>query len=81
MQTIVNLVSAGIGVAWVPESVMQFRRQGVVYRVPDARRRKGLPGATPVCETSLVWRGPPDGARVAPALSRFVDFVRAQLAG
>ncbi|KQP18324.1 LysR family transcriptional regulator [Pseudorhodoferax sp. Leaf267] len=79
MQTIVNLVSAGIGVAWVPESVMQFRRQGVVYRVPDARKRKGQPGATPVCETSLVWRGEVDGAGVAPALARFVAFVRAQV--
>nr|AAP88274.1 LysR type regulator [Delftia acidovorans] len=81
MQTIVNLVSAGIGVAWVPESVMQFRRQGVVYRVPDTRRRKGQPRATPVCETSLVWRAQPDGSGVAPALARFVDFVRAQGGG
>jgi DNA-binding transcriptional LysR family regulator len=32
MQTIVNLVSAGLGVAWVPESVRQFQRPGVVYR-------------------------------------------------
>ena len=36
MQTIVNLVSAGLGVAWVPESVRQFRRAGVVYRAADA---------------------------------------------
>jgi DNA-binding transcriptional LysR family regulator len=79
MQTIVNLVSAGIGVAWVPESVMQFRRQGVVYRVPQAGRGKGQPGRTPQCETSLVWRGQADGADVAPALARFVAFIRAQL--
>src|SRR5580765_1848361 len=30
MQTIVNLVSAGIGIAWVPRSVMQLQRPGVV---------------------------------------------------
>ncbi|MFV0674109.1 LysR family transcriptional regulator [Variovorax sp. tm] len=75
MQTIVNLVSGGIGVAWVPESVTQFRRAGVVYRraeefAPAARRRS--PPELPGCETSLVW---PEGA-VDPALARFVDFVR-----
>ena len=32
MQTIVNLVSAGLGIAWVPDSVRQFQRPGVVYR-------------------------------------------------
>ncbi len=36
MQTIVNLVWGGLGVAWVPESVTQFRREGVVYRTADA---------------------------------------------
>jgi DNA-binding transcriptional LysR family regulator len=75
MQTIVNLVSGDIGVAWVPESVTQFRRAGVVYRratefAPAARRRSAP--ALPVCETSLVW---PEGAN-NPALARFVAFVR-----
>jgi DNA-binding transcriptional LysR family regulator len=75
MQTIVNLVSGDIGVAWVPESVTQFRRAGVVYRraaefAPAARRRSAP--ALPVCETSLVW---PEGAD-NPALARFVAFVR-----
>ncbi|HYP70138.1 MAG TPA: LysR family transcriptional regulator [Variovorax sp.] len=75
MQTIVNLVSGGIGVAWVPESVTQFRRAGVVYRAAGefapAGPRRGAP-ALPRCETSLVWP-----AEVAnPALARFVDFVR-----
>ena len=32
MQTLVNLVSAGLGLAWVPASVMQLQRPGVVYR-------------------------------------------------
>lgn len=63
MQTIVNLVSAGMGVAWVPESVTQFRRAGVVYR--------RLPGL-PLCETSLVW---PQGSANA-AVGRFVEFVQ-----
>ena len=46
MQAIVNLVSAGMGVAWVPASVTRLQRPGVIYRpVPDA----GLH-----CETSLV---------------------------
>lgn len=78
MQTIVNLVWGGIGLAWVPASVMQFRRAGVVYRqaaefAPAGRRKVVLP----TCETSLVW---PDGP-VPPALQRFIDFVRAQAAG
>ncbi len=75
MQTIVNLVSGGIGVAWVPESVTQFRRAGVVYRgagefAPAGRRRAA--SALPRCETSLVW--PAEAAN--PALERFIAFVR-----
>ena len=63
MQTIVNLVSAGMGVAWVPESVTRLQRPGVVYRpVPDARLR---------CETSLVWREP-----APPVVQRFVEQVQ-----
>lgn len=84
MQTIVNLVWGGLGVAWVPESVTQFRRDGVVYRAADAfgpatagRARAKAPPATtepllPVCETSLVW----PAALNNPALARFIDFVR-----
>ena len=66
MQTIVNLVSAGIGVAWVPGSVRQFQRPGVVYRELQADKGWAAPG----CETSLVWT-----ARAAsPALLRFMAF-------
>jgi DNA-binding transcriptional LysR family regulator len=64
MQTIVNLVSAGIGLAWVPAALMQLRRPGVVYRP--------LAGAPLRCETSLVWR---DGA--APVVRRFIEHVQA----
>jgi DNA-binding transcriptional LysR family regulator len=64
MQTIVNLVSAGMGVAWVPASMMQLQRPGVAYlRCTGALQ----------CETSLVWP-----AQAVPVVHRFVDFVRAQ---
>lgn len=66
MQTIVNLVAAGLGAAWVPRSVTRFERSGVVYR------ELTLPGV-PRCETRLVWRAGDDHA----ALARFVAFVRA----
>jgi len=63
MQTIVNLVSVGMGVAWVPQSLTQLQRPGVGYRrVPSA----GLAG-----ETSLVWREP-----AAPVVQRFVEHVK-----
>ena len=66
MQTIVNLVSADIGVAWVPASVMGFQRPGVVYQpMVDA----------PLCETSLIWR-----SDASPAVRRFVEHVKGQAA-
>ena len=67
MQTIVNLVSAGMGLAWVPESVTRLQRPGVAYRaVADAGLR---------CETSLIWR-----ADAPPVVARFVEHVLAQIA-
>ncbi|MES2634946.1 MAG: LysR family transcriptional regulator [Pseudomonadota bacterium] len=68
MQTIVNLVSAGLGVAWVPDSVRQFQRPGVVYRQPAGKQASQVPS----CETTLVW-GP---APISPALERFIEFAR-----
>lgn len=62
MQTIVNLVSAGMGIAWVPASLTQLQRPGVVYRTPA--------GEPLHCETSLVWREP-----APPAVQRFVEHV------
>ncbi len=50
MQTIVNLVSAGLGLAWVPESVTRFQREGVVYRHVAPGNKPAL-----MSETSLVW--------------------------
>ncbi|RYX95950.1 MAG: LysR family transcriptional regulator [Comamonadaceae bacterium] len=87
MQTIVNLVSAGLGIAWVPGSVRQFQRTGVVYRSVDvaslrpSRRKAGHPGTgagtatVPGCETSLVWS--PSSAN--PVRERFVAFVGASV--
>jgi len=65
MQTIVNLVSAGLGIAWVPDSVRQFQRSGVVYR--SVRAGKGR--LMPECETSLVW------SRRGPVLEKFLTFM------
>src|SRR4029079_17511180 len=48
MQTIVSLVSAGLGVALVPASLRHMRRRGVVYR----RLRE----ASPLFAIPLAWR-------------------------
>jgi DNA-binding transcriptional LysR family regulator len=71
MQTIVNLVSAGLGLAWVPDSVKQFQRPGVVYRQVSGKAAQRVPG----CETSLTWLA----AGRPPALDRFIEFARQQL--
>ncbi|WGS50685.1 LysR family transcriptional regulator [Paraburkholderia sp. D15] len=68
MQTIVSLVSAGMGVALVPQSLRNLRRTGVVYRP--------LVESVPAIETGLVWRT----AEVSPVLAGFVDVARAQAA-
>lgn len=72
MQTIVNLVSAGLGLAWVPESVTTLQRPGVVYR----RLPTALVSAAPRAETSLVWP-----ANAGPVVKRFVDFVARSVPG
>jgi DNA-binding transcriptional LysR family regulator len=64
MQTIVNLVSAGMGVAWVPEAVTLLKRPGVVYRK--------VSGVDLSCETSLLWR-----ESAPPVVERFVGHVTA----
>ncbi|AQV95375.1 LysR family transcriptional regulator [Cupriavidus necator] len=68
MQTIVSLVSAGMGVALVPASLCNLRRTGVSYLA--------LREAGPQIETGLVWR---DGASagVAPVLRSFIDIATA----
>ncbi|RYF60862.1 MAG: LysR family transcriptional regulator [Comamonadaceae bacterium] len=75
MQTIVNLVSGGVGVAWVPRSVMRFQREGVTYRESGELRLDRVTGGrltVPECETSLVWA---NGSANA-ALPRFLEFIR-----
>jgi len=68
MQTIVSLVSAGMGIALVPQSLRHLRRTGVVYRP--------LAETAPTIETGLVWRA----AEVSPVLAAFIDIVRAHAA-
>jgi len=68
MQTIVSLVSAGMGVALVPQSLRNLRRTGVVYRP--------LAESVPAIETGLVWRT----AEVSPVLAGFIEIVRAHAA-
>jgi len=64
MQTIVSLVSAGMGMALVPQSVSNLMRPGVEYRA--------LRDATPLVETGLAWRR--DNA--SPVLRGFLELLR-----
>jgi DNA-binding transcriptional LysR family regulator len=64
MQTIVSLVSAGMGLALVPQSVSNLMRPGVEYR--------GLVDPTPQVETGLAWRRD----NVSPVLQGFLDLLR-----
>src|SRR4029079_12581457 len=64
MQTIVGLVSAGMGIALVPQSVSNLKRPGVEY--------KRLAGNPPVVETGLAWRR--DNA--SPVLRAFLNLMR-----
>jgi DNA-binding transcriptional LysR family regulator len=64
MQTIIGLVSAGMGIALVPQSVSNLKRPGVDYRT--------LAGKTPLVETGLAWRR--DNA--SPVLHAFLELLR-----
>ncbi|MFC5476095.1 LysR substrate-binding domain-containing protein [Paraherbaspirillum soli] len=64
MQTIVGLVSAGMGIALVPQSVSNLKRPGVDYRE--------LQDNTPMVETGLAWRR--DNA--SPVLKAFLELLR-----
>ena len=63
MQTIVGLVSAGMGIALVPQSVSNLRRPGVQYRP--------LAGKVPTVETGLAWRRD----NVQPVLQAFLELI------
>lgn len=67
MQTIVSLVSAGMGIALVPQSVSNLRRPGVEY-LPLAQ-------STPLVETGLAWRR--DNA--SPVLRGFLELMRKRI--
>ncbi|MBN4666914.1 LysR family transcriptional regulator [Pandoraea nosoerga] len=64
MQTIVSLVSAGMGVALVPQSLCHLRRTGVTYR--------SLRETSALIETGLLWRT----AEVTPVLEGFLQTAR-----
>jgi DNA-binding transcriptional LysR family regulator len=64
MQTIVSLVSAGMGIALVPQSVSNLMRPGVEYRA--------LSDPTPQVETGLAWRRD----NPSPVLKGFLDLLR-----
>lgn len=64
MQTIVGLVSAGMGIALVPQSVSNLKRPGVAY--------KPLAGKTVQVETGLAWRRD----NMSPVLRSFLELLR-----
>jgi DNA-binding transcriptional LysR family regulator len=64
MQTIVSLVSGGMGLALVPQSVSNLMRAGVEYRA--------LVDPTPLAETGLAWRRD----NPSPVLRGFLDLLR-----
>ena len=64
MQTIVSLVSAGMGLALVPQSVSNLMRPGVEYRA--------LADPTPLVETGIAWRRD----NVSPVLQGFLELLR-----
>ncbi|HJV86771.1 MAG TPA: LysR substrate-binding domain-containing protein [Noviherbaspirillum sp.] len=64
MQTIVGLVSAGMGIALVPQSVSNLKRPGVEY--------KTLSGKPVSIETGLAWRRD----NMSPVLHTFLELLR-----
>lgn len=64
MQTIIGLVSAGMGIALVPQSVSNLKRPGVDYRP--------LTNKTPLVETGLAWRRD----NTSPVLHAFLELLR-----
>ncbi|GIZ52018.1 LysR substrate-binding domain-containing protein [Noviherbaspirillum aridicola] len=64
MQTIVGLVSAGMGIALVPQSVSNLQRPGVEYHP--------LADAGAMVDTGLAWRRDND----SPVLRTFLELLR-----
>jgi DNA-binding transcriptional LysR family regulator len=63
MQTIISLVSVGMGVALVPASLTNLGRAGVTYRP--------LKEKSPLVTTGLAWKN----NNTSPTLSAFLDLV------
>ncbi|WP_172327029.1 LysR family transcriptional regulator [Mangrovicoccus sp. HB161399] len=68
MQTIISLVSAGMGIALVPRSLRNLARTGVRYL--------DLAAAPPELETGIIWRS----GEAPPVLRNFLSVVEAELA-
>ncbi|MBW4685065.1 MAG: LysR family transcriptional regulator [Komarekiella atlantica HA4396-MV6] len=64
MQTIIGLVSAGMGIAIVPSSLQNLQRTSVVYRALEEK--------IPLVETAVVWRK--EG--MTPVLREFLKIVK-----
>jgi DNA-binding transcriptional LysR family regulator len=64
LQTIINLVAAGMGITLVPESVQNMSGRGVVF--------KKLPEPTPMMEVAVAWRRDAH----SEVLSAFLNVVR-----
>lgn len=64
MQTIIGLVSAGMGIAIVPSSLQNLQRSGVVYRQ--------VKETTPLVETTVVWQQ----KNITPVLRQFLQVIK-----
>jgi DNA-binding transcriptional LysR family regulator len=64
MQTIISLVSAGMGIALVPASLRNLARTGVRYM--------DLAGDAPVLETGLAW----NGENITPPVAHFLQIAQ-----
>ncbi len=64
MQTIIGLVSAGMGVAITPSSLQNLQRSGVVYRPILAE--------VPVIETAIIWQE----NSLTPVVENFLEFTQ-----
>ena len=75
MQTIISLVSAGLGMALVPASLQHLARTGVRY-LPIA-------GKVPKLETGLAWRKADDAPTLAALIeiAGNLDVIRTELHG
>jgi DNA-binding transcriptional LysR family regulator len=69
MQTIISLVSAGMGIALVPASLRNLARTGVRYM--------DLDGTAPILETGITWRS----GDITPTIERFVSIACDMITG